>query len=71
MDNEPTSDPKIITQYNYKQMLVSIFIGFIISALTVLFQAFVDWLQDIPAALPGGVVGMVKYWTAWKYNHNA
>lgn len=48
-----------------RAMLVSIFIGFVISALTVLFQYAIEWLNQIPAEVPGSIVGIVKY-MAWQ-----
>lgn len=49
-----------------KQALISIAVGAVISFLTVLFQFAIEWLNNIPAELPGAIVGMVKYlsWTS-------
>lgn len=52
-----------------KQAMVSILIGAAISFLTVLFQYTIGILQDIPAELPGSLVGMVRYITKWTSNH--
>ena len=51
-----------------KQVLVSILIGAIISFLTVLFQGLVGMLQNIPAEVPGSIVGMGSYLLKWKTN---
>lgn len=53
-----------MTKENLKQALISIIVGTAISALTVLFQHAVAWLNSIPAEVPGAVVGMAKY-MAW------
>lgn len=52
-----------------KNLLLSVFVGFCVSALTVLFQYAVEWLRNIPPELPGGIVGMVKYMAKWKSSH--
>ena len=59
-----------MTRENLKQALISIAIGTVISVLTVLFQYVVEWLQDIPAEVPGAVVGMLKY-IGWVSKHRA
>lgn len=49
----------------WKQALMSILIGAIISFLTVLFQGLVDFLKNIPPEVPGALVGMTRYITKW------
>lgn len=71
MENQPTTDPKVITTYNLKQMIASIIVGAAISILTVLFQYAVEWLRGLPAELPGAIVGMLRYWVKWQYIHHA
>jgi hypothetical protein len=67
MTNQPTTDPVVVTQYNLRQAIMSVIIGFIVSILTILFQFGIEWLQNIPTEAPGAIVGTIRYWTHWKY----
>jgi hypothetical protein len=69
MDNPTPATPKVVTEYNLKQAIFSVVIGFAISILTILFQHLVDWLQNLPPEFVGGFAGSIKYWKSWKYNH--
>ena len=51
----------MISKENLKQALISIAIGTAISVLTVLFQYVIEWLKNIPAEVPGAIVGMARY----------
>lgn len=59
---------RFVGNVNLKQALYSIMIGAIISFLTVLFQGLVDFLKDMPAEIPGGIAGAVRYLYTWKSN---
>lgn len=50
-----------MTREQFKQALISVGIGFLVSVLTICFQFLVEWLKQIPAELPGAVVGAGKY----------
>lgn len=47
-----------------KQVVLTICIGAAINIVTVLAQYFIEWLQTIPAEVPGTIVGVAKY-LAW------
>lgn len=70
METETKTQATVTTWYNIKQALMSIAVGAAISILTVLFQYAVEWLRNIPAEVPGAVVGMAKYLTSWRLNHH-
>lgn len=71
MDN-PIPQDRLSDRWNQsKQVLISIFIGFVISVLTVLFQEVVGLLKEIPAEVPGGAVGMIRYISKWTSSHIA
>lgn len=69
MDDKTVSVVRPSNLEQAKAALLSIFIGFIISALTVLFQYAIEWLRDIPAEIPGSLVGVLKY-LAWRSSHH-
>lgn len=48
---------------------MSILIGAIISFLTVLFQASIEWLNNLQPEVPGTVAGIAKYIHSWKTSH--
>lgn len=53
-----------MSKQEIKSALVSLIVGFLISLITIIAQAAIAWLQDIPTELPGAVGGMITY--AWK-----
>jgi hypothetical protein len=65
MNNQMT--PKEI----WRQALISILIGAIISFLTVLFQGLLDLLKDLPAEVPGVLAGSGRYIIKWTSNLRA
>lgn len=70
---EPQSDTKAKPS-NWEQAkaaLVAVFIGSLISIITVLFQYTIEWLRDIPAELPGAGLGIIKYLSWRLLNHHA
>lgn len=50
-----------MSKENLKQILLTILIGATINVITILSQFAIDWLNTIPAEIPGTVVGVAKY----------
>jgi len=61
MENQPLKTVNRSWSESVKQALMLIVIGAMINALTVLFQFAIEWLNAIPAELPGTAFGVLKY----------